>query len=129
MYVHNLGATCTDSNPSEGCQQHRSMQIGVSLGIEDGHAYTPDTGSKSSEERYNGQSLLPSRVLDAVPIGVVSDMMGRQDGSSIGDCGDSTAGDEERLETVGADVGDESFHADEQLRSERKELDILTYAT
>lgn len=84
------------------------MQSGVALGIEDGHGYTANTGSNTSDKGYDGEYLFPSRILDTVPIGGISDMMSREDRSSIGNGGNGAASDEQRLEAIGTDIGYES---------------------
>ena len=77
--------------------------------IEDGQEHTSHTGDHACNECKDGKNSFPSWVLDAIHTSIVSDMMSGKYGTSVSNSGDDAADDEQRFQTVGADIGDEAI--------------------
>lgn len=85
------------------------MNFRVVPRVKDGEAYAAYTSNQTCDQCYNGKHLLPFRILDAVARWMISNAIGCEDSASIGNCSSGTADNEEGLQAIGADIGDEAF--------------------
>ena len=84
------------------------MKFSGPTGVENGHAYATNTRSDAGNQRQGRHDPSPQWISDAIHARIRSDMMGCEDGCSVGDAGDGAPDKKEWFETIGADVRDET---------------------
>lgn len=72
--------------------------------VENGHAEATNTRRDTRNERQGRHDPSPQWISDAIHAWIRSDMMGREDGCSVGDGGDGAPDNEDWFETMGGDI-------------------------
>ncbi|KAL8990558.1 MAG: hypothetical protein Q9177_000819 [Variospora cf. flavescens] len=106
--IHSFGTNRTDSDAEKGGRQHLTVDLSVPPGVKYSQTYACHTGNDSCDQCDNPKCLLPLGIPNVVSRRIISNVVSREDGPGIGNCSNSAADDEEGLQAIGADIGDEA---------------------